>query len=83
MAAWTAFSRACGLPVIVDAAAAFDAVRSAPLPTVVSLHATKALRLSVPGMRELSAQFRQLAKDSGGSYDGWSAGLVSRTEDPH
>jgi hypothetical protein len=41
-----------------------------------SLHATKSLRLSVPGMRELTAHFQQLAKAHGGHYDGWSAAVV-------
>ena len=48
-----------------------------------SLHATKALRLSVPGMRELSVQFKQIAKSAGGSYDGWSAATVARTDASH
>ena len=48
-----------------------------------SLHATKALRLSVPGMRELSAQFKEIAKASGGTYDGWSAAAVERTDAGH
>jgi hypothetical protein len=41
-----------------------------------SLHATKSLRLSVPGMRELTAHFNELAKTHGGHYDGWSAAVV-------
>jgi hypothetical protein len=41
-----------------------------------SLHATKALRLSVPGMRELTAQFKEVATAHGGHYDGWSAAVV-------
>ena len=45
-----------------------------------SLHATKALRLSVPGMRELSAHFKEIAKAAGGTYDGWSAATVARTD---
>lgn len=43
-----------------------------------SVHATKSLRLSVPGMRELTVYFRGLAKDHGGHYDGWSAAVVPR-----
>jgi dTDP-4-amino-4,6-dideoxygalactose transaminase len=38
-----ALKRETGIPIIVDAAAAFDSTLSAPLPTVVSLHATKVL----------------------------------------
>lgn len=41
--AWAAFQDATGLPVILDAAAGFDAVRDASVPVMVSLHATKAL----------------------------------------
>jgi Regulator of ribonuclease activity B len=41
-----------------------------------SLHATRSLRLSVPGMRELTARFQQLANTHGGHYDGWSAAVV-------
>jgi hypothetical protein len=48
-----------------------------------SLHAIKALRLSVPGMRELSAQFKEIARTSGGTYDGWSAAAVARTDPTH
>src|ERR1700748_2029133 len=38
-----------------------------PLPQPFSLHAIKSVRLSVPGMREISAQFRALAKENGGN----------------
>jgi dTDP-4-amino-4,6-dideoxygalactose transaminase len=41
--AWETFRREHGVPVVLDAAAAFDVVRSSPIPTVVSLHATKVL----------------------------------------
>lgn len=41
--AWTAFRERTGVAVLVDGAAAFDSLDRAPLPTVVSLHATKAL----------------------------------------
>jgi len=40
---WVAFREATGLPVILDAAAGFDAVHDATVPVMVSLHATKAL----------------------------------------
>jgi hypothetical protein len=39
-----------------------------------SLHAAKALRLSVPDMRELTRRFTELATSAGGRYDGWAAG---------
>lgn len=38
---WDAFTAESGIPVVIDAAAAFDALRVAATPTVVSLHATK------------------------------------------
>jgi hypothetical protein len=44
-----------------------------------SLHATKSMRLSVPGMHELTKQFQELAKANGGHYDGWSAAVVPKT----
>jgi hypothetical protein len=47
-----------------------------PDDTPFSLHATKSLRLSVPGMRELTGRFQELAKTHGGHYDGWSAAVV-------
>ena len=37
------------MPVLVDAAAAFDTLNSAPVPAVVSLHATKALGVGEGG----------------------------------
>lgn len=40
---WEDFRRDTGIPVIIDAAAAFDTVRPGPLPAIISLHATKAL----------------------------------------
>jgi Regulator of ribonuclease activity B len=39
-----------------------------------SLHASKALRLAVPDMQQLSRRFKQLAERHGGRYDGWAAG---------
>jgi hypothetical protein len=47
-----------------------------PVDHPFSLHASKSLRLSVPGMRELTAHFQQLARTQGGHYDGWSAAVV-------
>ena len=46
---WARFQAETGLPVLVDAAAAFDALDDARLPTVVSLHATKALGVGEGG----------------------------------
>ncbi len=46
---WCQFRDQTGIEVIVDAAAAFDAVDACPLPTVISLHATKALGIGEGG----------------------------------
>jgi dTDP-4-amino-4,6-dideoxygalactose transaminase len=43
LAAWRDVADGTGLPVIVDGAAAFDGLRSAPVPVTVSLHATKSV----------------------------------------
>lgn len=43
LAAWAAFGEDTGLPVLLDAAAAFDALDELPVPAMVSLHATKVL----------------------------------------
>jgi hypothetical protein len=43
-----------------------------------SLHAIKSMRLSVPGMHELTKRFGELAKANGGHYDGWSAAVVPK-----
>jgi dTDP-4-amino-4,6-dideoxygalactose transaminase len=47
--AWLAFREATGVPVLLDAAAAFDTLHDARLPAVVSLHATKVLGLGEGG----------------------------------
>lgn len=41
--AWARFTRETGVPVVVDGAAAFDALTEAPVPVTVSLHATKSV----------------------------------------
>lgn len=41
--AWEAFRNETGIAVVIDAAAGFDSARPSSIPTVVSLHATKAL----------------------------------------
>jgi dTDP-4-amino-4,6-dideoxygalactose transaminase len=46
---WDRFQAATGIPVVLDAAAAFDAVDDAPFPTIVSLHATKILGVGEGG----------------------------------
>ena len=47
--AWQAYRDATGVPVLIDAAAAFDQLADANLPAVVSLHATKALGIGEGG----------------------------------
>jgi len=46
---WVAFREATGVPVLVDAAAAFDTLTDARLPAVVSLHATKVVGVGEGG----------------------------------
>jgi dTDP-4-amino-4,6-dideoxygalactose transaminase len=65
MEAWTAFRDRTGVPVVIDAAAAFDTVTSAPLPTTFSLHATKLLGAGEGGFiacedEDLVAKFRDI-----------------------
>jgi len=50
LGAWRAFREATGVPVLVDAAAAFDTLNDARLPAVISLHATKVLGLGEGGI---------------------------------
>jgi regulator of RNase E activity RraB len=45
---------------------------------VVSLHAHKSLKLTVPDMQELSRRLTDAAVALGGRYDGWSAKPVAR-----
>lgn len=65
LAHWRAFREVTGVPVLIDAAAAFDTLHDARLPAVVSLHATKVLGLGEGGFlatedAELAARVRQL-----------------------
>lgn len=46
---WARLRDETDLPVIIDAAASFDSVQSAPVPTMVSLHATKSLGVGEGG----------------------------------
>jgi len=46
-----------------------------------SVHAQKAIRLSVPEMQALSVRFNALAEELGGRYDGWAAAHVRRADD--
>jgi dTDP-4-amino-4,6-dideoxygalactose transaminase len=47
--AWARFRAETGLPVLLDAAAAFDALVEAPIPAMISLHATKILGVGEGG----------------------------------
>lgn len=49
LVAWRAFRDDVGVPVLIDAAAAFDTLTDACLPAVVSLHATKVLGIGEGG----------------------------------
>ncbi len=49
IAAWDAFRSRTGLAVVIDAAAAFDSLIPEAVPSVVSLHATKALGVGEGG----------------------------------
>src|SRR5690242_12579165 len=48
-APWDDFAKATGLPVVIDAAAGFDAVEAGKAAVVVSLHATKAFGIGEGG----------------------------------
>jgi hypothetical protein len=58
-------------------------VDTKPVPDAVdqvfSLHASKSMRLSVPDMQDLRQRFVELARVHGGSYDGWTAGVVPKS----
>ena len=49
IAAWDEFTAGTGIPVVVDAAAGFDTLEVGRTPSVVSLHATKALGIGEGG----------------------------------
>lgn len=49
-AGWDDFSDETGIPVVIDAAAAFDTVRPGRVPVVVSLHSTKAVGVGEGGL---------------------------------
>ncbi len=70
-AAWAAFRRRRGLPVITDAAAGFDTVTPALAPAVVSLHATKPLGIGEGGfvVCESAAQAEAVRRRSNFGFD--------------
>ena len=66
LSAWVRFRERTGIPVLLDAAAAFDALDAAPVPAMVSLHATKALGVGEGGFivaddEALIAMIRELS----------------------
>jgi dTDP-4-amino-4,6-dideoxygalactose transaminase len=70
--AWVAFRERTGVPVLVDAAACFDTLHDARLPSVVSLHATKVLGLGEGGYlaTEDSALAHQVRLKTGFGFSG-------------
>ena len=50
VAAWDRFRSRTGLPVVIDAATGFDAIRPGAVPAVISLHATKAFGIGEGGL---------------------------------
>lgn len=49
IAAWDLYGACTGLPIVIDAAAGFDALKPGKTPAVVSLHATKVLGVGEGG----------------------------------
>jgi regulator of RNase E activity RraB len=43
-----------------------------------TLHALKSQRVSVPGMQESTQEFKALAAQHGGRYDGWATAGITR-----
>ena len=63
---WDEFSAATGVPVVIDAAAAFDTAQPGRAPVVISLHATKVLGVGEGGLlisrdADLVAKVRSLS----------------------
>jgi dTDP-4-amino-4,6-dideoxygalactose transaminase len=70
--AWDKFRSSTGLPVVIDAAAGFDALRPGETPSVVSLHATKVLGAGEGGfvISANTALIRQIAVRSNFGFAG-------------
>jgi dTDP-4-amino-4,6-dideoxygalactose transaminase len=60
-AAWDRFVEETGVPVVIDAAAGYDALKASRTPAVVSLHATKVLGVGEGGF--VLSQDQELIKD--------------------
>jgi dTDP-4-amino-4,6-dideoxygalactose transaminase len=70
--AWDDFKNRSGLPVVIDAAAAFDSLQVGETPAVVSLHATKVLGIGEGGFvacRDVSI-LRSVRHRSNFGFDG-------------
>ena len=70
-AAWSAFSARHGLPVVLDAAAAFDSVTPDHAPAAVSLHATKPFGIGEGGLVlcRSASQAERLRRGSNFGFD--------------
>lgn len=78
IAAWDRFRARTGVPVVIDAAAGFDAVSPGRAPTVVSLHATKVLGVGEGGfvMSTDSAIIRGIRTRSNFGFAGTREAMV-------
>jgi dTDP-4-amino-4,6-dideoxygalactose transaminase len=81
VADWLAFREATGMPVLLDAAAAFDTLHDASLPAAVSLHATKVLGLGEGGflVTEDAALARRLRQLTSFGFHGTRDSLIPAT----
>ena len=81
VAAWDVFRSRTGLPVVIDAAASFDALVPGATPAVVSLHATKVLGTGEGGFvisRE-SSLIRAVRMRANFGFDGTRQAMVAAT----
>jgi dTDP-4-amino-4,6-dideoxygalactose transaminase len=78
IAAWDRFRARTGLPVVIDAAAGFDALTPGAVPAVVSLHATKVLGTGEGGfVVSTDAAFRrQIRARANFGFDGTRDALM-------
>jgi len=77
--AWDDFKCRTGLPVVIDAAAAFDSLQVGQTPSVVSLHATKILGVGEGGFvasRDASV-IRSIRERSNFGFDGNRSALIA------
>lgn len=69
---WEEFAEATGIPIVIDAAPGFDAVRAGRVISVVSLHATKVLGVGEGGfvMSSNTALVAEVRRKSNFGFDG-------------